>query len=100
MRRRSCPIHTDNDATSPNPLTILYWTLDLSRRRYRAWHTHRISWQAEKNARVEVAIQTVYVSTYQMYGPERLQAQWRENEFPTTVRRIKRLRKKRGLRCQ
>jgi putative transposase len=38
--------------------------------------------------------------TRQTYGPERLQAELREDGFPAGIGRIKRLRKKLGLRCQ
>lgn len=37
--------------------------------------------------------------TRQTYGQERLQAELREDGFPAGVGRIKRLRKKLGLRC-
>ena len=40
-----------------------------------------------------------HVRTRQTYGPERLQAELRADGFPAGVGRIKRLRKKLGLRC-
>jgi len=46
-----------------------------------------------------VAIQAAHVRTRQTYGPERLQAELREDGFPAGVGRIKRLRKELGLRC-
>jgi putative transposase len=46
-----------------------------------------------------VAIQAAHVRTRQTYGPERLQAELRDDEFPAGIGRIKRLRKKLGLRC-
>lgn len=45
-----------------------------------------------------MAIQAAHVWTRQTYGPERLQAELREDGFPAGVGRIKRLRKQRGLR--
>jgi len=39
------------------------------------------------------------VRTGHTYGPERLQAELREDGFPAGIERIKRLRKKLGLRC-
>jgi len=46
-----------------------------------------------------VAIQAAHVRTRQTYGPERLQAELRDDGFSAGVSRIKRLRKKLGLRC-
>jgi len=45
-----------------------------------------------------VAIQTAHVRTRQTYGQERLQAELREDGFPAGIGRIKRLRRKLGLR--
>jgi putative transposase len=56
--------------------------------------------RAQENARLEVAIQAAHVRTRQTYGPERLQAELRDDGFPAGVGRIKRLRKKLGLRCK
>jgi transposase InsO family protein len=60
----------------------------------------RPSTRAQEDARLEVAIQAAHVRTRQTYGPERLQAELRADGFPAGVGRIKRLRKKLGLRCQ
>lgn len=49
--------------------------------------------------RREVAIQAAPVRTRQTYGPERRQAELRADGFPAGIGRIKRLRKKLGLRC-
>jgi putative transposase len=57
------------------------------------------STRAQENARLEVALQAAHVRTRQTYGPERLQAELRENGFPAGISRIKRLRKKLGLHC-
>lgn len=48
---------------------------------------------------MEVAIQAAHVRTRKTYGPERLQVELREDGFPAGIGRIKRLRKKLGLRC-
>jgi transposase InsO family protein len=60
----------------------------------------RPSKRAQENARLEVAIQAAHIRTRQTYGPERLQAELREDGFPAGVGRIKRLRKKLRLRCK
>ena len=81
------------------PLRLLCRVLDVSGSEYYAWRTRRPSTRAEENARLEVAILTAHVRTRQTYGPERLQAELRADGFPAGVGRIKRLRKKLGLRC-
>lgn len=82
------------------PLAILCRVLDVSRSGDYAWRTRRPSKRAQENARLEVAIQAAHVRTRQTYGPERLQAELRDDGFPAGVGRIKRLRKKLDLRCQ
>ena len=81
------------------PLAILCRVLDVSRSGYYAWQTRGPSKRAQENARLEVAILAAHVRTRQTYGPERLQAELREDGFPAGIGRIKRLRKKLGLRC-
>ena len=53
---------------------------------------------AQENARLEVAIQAAHVRTRQTYGPERLHDELREAGVTVGVSRIKRLRRKLGLR--
>jgi putative transposase len=81
------------------PLTLLCRVLEVSRSGYYAWQHRRPSKRAQENGRLEVAIQAVHVRTRHTYGPERLQAELREDGFPSGISRIKRLRKKLGLRC-
>lgn len=85
---------------SQYPLAILCRVLEVSRSGYHAWRTRRPSKRAQENARLEVAIQAAHGRTRQTYGPERLQAELRDDGFPAGVGRIKRLRKKLGLRCK
>jgi transposase InsO family protein len=82
------------------PLVLLCRVLEVSRSGYHAWQNRRPSKRARENARLEVAIQAAHVRTRQSYGPERLQAELREEGFPAGVGRLKRLRKKLGLRCK
>ena len=81
------------------PLSVLCRVLEVSRSGYYAWQHRRPSKRARENARLEVAIQAAHVRTRQTYGPERLQAELREDGFPAGIGRITRLRKKLGLRC-
>jgi putative transposase len=81
------------------PLSLLCRVLDMSRSGYYAWQHRRPSKRAQENARLEVAIQAAHVRSRQTYGPKRLQAELRADGFPAGIGRIKRLRKKLGLRC-
>lgn len=81
------------------PLSLLCRVLEVSRIEYDAWRTRRPSKCAHENARLDMAIQVAHVRTRQTYGPERLQAELRDDGFPAGIGRIKRLRKKLGLRC-
>ena len=81
------------------PLHLLCRVLEVSRSGYYAWRNRRPSKRAQENARLEVAIQAAHVRTRQTYGPERLQTELRDDGFPAGIGRIKRLRKKLGLRC-
>jgi len=82
-----------------DPLAVLCRVLAVSRSGYYAWQHRRPSTRAQENARLEVAIQAAHVRTRQTYGPARLQTELREDGFAAGVSRIKRLRKKLGLRC-
>jgi transposase InsO family protein len=81
------------------PLSVLCRVLEVPRSGYYAWQHRRPSKRDQENARLEVAIQAAHVRTRQTYGPERLQAELRADGFPAGIERIKRLRKKLGLRC-
>lgn len=82
------------------PLTVLCRVLEVSRSGYHAWTRRRPSKRAQENARLEVAIQAAHVRTRQTYGPERLRDELKDDGFTAGVGRIKRLRKKLGLRCK
>lgn len=82
------------------PLVLLCRILEMSRNGYHAWRTRRASKCTQENAQLAVAIQAAHVRMGQTYGPERLQAELREDGFPAGVSRIKRLCKKLGLRCK
>jgi transposase InsO family protein len=82
------------------PLTLMCRVLEVSRSGYHAWRHRRPSRRAQENARVEVAIQAAHVRTRQTYGPERLHDELRAEGVTVGVSRIKRLRKKLGLRCK
>ncbi len=74
------------------PLRVLFRVLEVSRCGYSAWRTCRPLRRARENVRLEVASQADHVRTRQMYGPERLQSELREDGFRAGIGRIKRLR--------
>ena len=82
------------------PLAVLCRVFDVSRSGYHAFVSRKPSRRAQENARLEVAIQAAHVRTRESYGPERLQDELKDDGVKAGVGRIKRLRKKLGLRCQ
>ncbi len=84
---------------SQYPLSMLCRGLEVSRSGYHAWTRRRPAKRTQENARLEVAIQAAHVRTRQTYGPERLCEELKDDGFTVGVGRIKRLRKKLGLRC-
>jgi putative transposase len=81
------------------PMGLWCRVLEVSRSGYHAWQKRRPSKRAQENARLEVAIRAAHVRTRQTYGPERLHAELRDEGSVTGVGRIKRLRKRLGIRC-
>jgi transposase InsO family protein len=73
---------------------------DVSRSGYHAFAARSPSKRTQENVRLEVAIQAAHVRTRETYGPQRLQDELRDDGFKAGVARIKRLRKKLGLRCK
>jgi hypothetical protein len=82
------------------PLTVLCRVLAVSRSGYHAGTRRRPSKRTQDNARLEGAIQAAHVRTRQTYGPERLRDGLKDDGLTAGVGRIKRLRKKLGLRCK
>src|SRR5512137_2290308 len=56
--------------------------------------------RAQANARLEIEIKAAHERTRQTYGPERLQSDLADNGVQVGICRIKRIRKKLGLRCR
>lgn len=82
------------------PLAILCRVFDVSRSGYHAYTSRAPSKRAQENVRLEVAIHAAHARTRASYGPERLRDELRDDGFNAGVGRIKRLRKKLGLRCK
>jgi putative transposase len=71
--------------------------LNVSESGYHAWRKRPPSVRTQENARLEVEIKAAHERTRETYGPERLQADLADN---VGIHRIKRMRKKLGLRCK
>ena len=74
--------------------------LDVSESGYHAWRKRPPSVHTQQNARLEVEIKAAHQRTRETYGPERLQAFLADNGIQVGIHRIKRMRKKLGLRCK
>ena len=74
--------------------------LGVSEGSYHAWRKRPPSPRAEANARLEVEIKAAHERSRQTYGPERLQSDLADNGIEVGIHRIKRIRKKLGLRCK
>ena len=82
------------------PLPPLCYVLDVSASGYHAWSKRPPSRRAQEEARLEVEIKAAHRRTRETYGPERLQEDLAAHGVHVGVHRIKRLRRKLGLRCR
>ena len=85
-------------ADYPVPLMCRIYEVSLSG--YYAWQGRPPSKRSQEDARLEVEIKAAHQRTRETYGAERLQEELADNGVNTTVHRIKRLRKKLGIRCK
>jgi transposase InsO family protein len=81
-------------------VSVLCRVFDVSKSGYHAFVSRPPSKRAQENARLEVTIHAAHQRTRQTYGPERLQDELKDDGFKAGVARIKRLRKKLGIRCK
>ncbi len=82
------------------PVPFMCRIYDVSSSGYYAWQGRPPSKRAQEEARLEVEIRAAHQRTRETYGPERLQEDLVENGVTSTVHRIKRIRKKLGIRCK
>jgi len=82
------------------PLPLLCRVLDVSASGYHAWHKRPPSRRAQAEGRLEVEIKAAHRRTRETYGPERLQEDLAAHGVQVGIHRIKRLRRKLGLRCR
>jgi transposase InsO family protein len=82
------------------PVPVMSRVFDVSASGYYAWIERPPSRRAREDARLEVEIKAAHTRTRQTCGPERLQHDLAEHGVQIGVCRIKRIRKKLGIRCK
>ena len=82
----------------PNPL--ISRILKVSTSGFYAWRGRPLSKWAQEEARLEVEIRAAHKRTRQTYGADRLQQDLAEHGIQVGICRIKRIRRKLGIRCK
>ena len=82
------------------PIPLLGRMLNVSASGYYAWVDRPLSPRAREEIRLELEIRAADRRTRQTYGPERLQYDLAEHGIRVGICRIKRIRKKLGIRCK
>ena len=82
------------------PLPHLCQVLNVSASGYYAWLDRPLSKWAKEEARLEAEIRAAHRRTRQTYGAERLQQDLVEHGVQVGICRIKRIRRKLGIRCK
>lgn len=82
------------------PISTMCRFLGVSESGFHAWRTRPMSARAAEEKRLEVHIKAAHQRTRETCGPERLQAELADNGVEVGVHRIKRIRRKLGLRCK
>jgi len=82
------------------PIPLLGRALNVSTSGYYAWVDRPLYKRAQEEVRLELEIRAAHKRTRQTYGPERLQHDLVEHGVRVGICRIKRIRKKLGIRCK
>lgn len=82
------------------PVPLLSRVFDVSASGYYAWIERPPSKRSQEDARLEVEIKAAHTRTRHTCGPERLQHDLAEHGIQVGICRIRRIRKKLGLRCK
>lgn len=83
-----------------HPVAAMCRLLKVSESGYHAWRARPPSARAAQETRLEVEIRAAHQRTRETCGPERLQADLSDHGVQVGIHRIKRIRKKLGLRCR
>ncbi len=82
------------------PVPFVRRVLSVSASGYYSWQDRPLSKRDREEMRLELEIKAAHRRTRQTYGPERLQHDLAEHGVRVGICRIKRIRKKLGLRCK
>jgi len=82
------------------PVLLLRRVLNVSASGYYTWLDRPLSKWAREEARLEVEIRAAHKRTRQVYGAEKLQHDLAEHGIRVGICRIKRIRRKLGIRCK
>ena len=82
------------------PVPLLCRMLEVSRGGYYAWLSRRPSKRRQEEGRLAMEIKAAHTRTRETCGPERLQADLAAHGVKIGIFRIRRIRKKLGLRCK
>ena len=74
--------------------------LGVSKSGYYKWLNRKPSKRVQEEGRLEVEIKAAHQRTRETYGPERLQHELRDRGVTVGICRIRRIRKKLGIRCK
>lgn len=75
-------------------------TFKVSSSGYYQWHQRQFSEKSQKEARLEAEVQAAHKRTRETYGPERLQQDLVSHGIDISIYKVKRIRKKLGIRCK
>jgi len=81
-------------------VALLCRVLEVTASGYYAWIKRPLTIRQREEMRLELEIRAAHKRTRQTYGPERLQRDLADNGVVVGVHRIKRIRRKLGLRCR
>jgi putative transposase len=82
------------------PILLISRILQVSTSGFYAWRDRPLSKWAQEEARLEVEIRAAHKRTRQTYGAERLQQELAGHGIQVGICRIKRIRRKLGIRCK
>ncbi len=82
------------------PVPLMSRVLDVAASGYYAWLERPLYRRAQEEARLEIEIRAAHKRSRQTYGPERIQQDLAEQGIHAGVCRIRRIRKKLGIRCK
>jgi len=81
-------------------IAVMSHRIGVSRSGYYKWLNRKPSKRAQEEGRLEVEIKAAHQRTRETYGPERLQHELGDWGITVGVCRIRRIRKKLGIRCK